>query len=262
MSEGTRAVRAYGVLGLLAVAVAIGWVFFKPDAAAEKVGAPERSPSSPSAGETAHAEHVQPAGTSPLPRAGETQRGMQGWVQGHPWDPARPGIAASEADAAWLDRHGFPSVDVEMRLRGLPLPTLQDLANNGNAPAKAIYAYRIAQQGAPRAQVLELLESSAMAGSVYALKTAGDIHLGVRGYQDHAMANAYYMLQARAGDQAGFEQSTLIDNQLGPEQRFRARVLEQALWDRLALSRSADSPVRPGYDEFVETVFATAGNGR
>lgn len=260
MSAGTMALRGYGLLGTLAVAVAIWGVLFKRDAATEEVDTTHAmSASEASAGVSADAGHVQTAGTSTLPLAGETQPGVHGWVQGYPWDPARPGIAISEADAAWLDSHGFPSVDVEMRLRGLPLPTLQDLANNGNEPAKAIYAYRIARQGAPRAQVLELLESSAMAGSVYALKTAGDIHMLVEGYQDPAMANAYYMLQARAGDQAGFAQGTLIDYHLAPEQRFRARVLEQGLWDRLALSEHADSPVRPGYDEFVETVFAAPG---
>lgn len=141
-----------------------------------------------------------------------------------------------------------------MRLRGLPLAELHDLANAGNQAAKAIYAWRIAEKGAPRAHVLELLSEAARAGSVYALKTAGDLHVHVDGYQDLVLANAYYMLQARAGDQGGFELGLLTDHHLDPTQRLRARVIEQALWEELELSSVAASSARPGYSEFVSVV--------
>ena len=181
-----------------------------------------------------------------------------GWDRGYGWNPGNPGIAVSEEDARWLDSHGYPGPEVEMRLRGLPLAELHDLANAGNQAAKAIYAWRIAEKGAPRAHVLELLSEAARAGSVYALKTAGDLHVHVDGYQDLVLANAYYMLQARAGDQGGFELGLLTDYHLDPTQRFRARAMEQALWNGLQLSSLADSPVRPGYEEFLDTAV-TAG---
>lgn len=174
------------------------------------------------------------------------------WSRGYRWNPGDPGIAASEEDAKWLEQHGYPGPDVEMRLLSLPLPSLRDLANTGNQAAQAILAYRSARVGAPRAEVLALLSESAKAGSVYALKTAGDIHFMLDGYKDPALANAYYMLQARAGDQAGFVQGMITDNVLDPEQRFRARILEQALWKGLQLSSLGESPVRPGYQDFLD----------
>lgn len=174
------------------------------------------------------------------------------WSSGYRWNPGDPGIAASEEDAKWLDQHGYPSPDVEMRLHRLPLPSLRDLADSGNHAAQSILAFRSARGGAPQAEVLALLTESAKAGSVYALKTAGDIHFIVDGYKDPALANAYYMLQARAGDQAGFVQGMITDNLLDPDQRFRARVLEQAPWKGLQLSSLGDSPVRPGYQDFLD----------
>lgn len=181
--------------------------------------------------------------------------------RGYRWNPSHPGIAASEADAKWLDQHGFPGPDVEMHLRSLPMHSLRDLANSGNQAAQSILAYRSAEGGAPRADVLTLLSESAKAGSVYALKTYGDIHLMVEGYQDPVLANAYYMLQARAGDQAGFVQAALTDYHLDPTQRLRARLLEQALWKGMQLSSLGESPVRPGYQDFLDKSFSADDQG-
>lgn len=194
---------------------------------------------------------VQP---SVAPVSGDASS-ANGWDRGYSWNPGNPGMAVSEEDARWLDSHGYPGPEVEMRLRSLPLTGLLDLANAGNQAAQAIYAYRIAEKGAPRAQVLELLSKAARAGSVYALKTAGDLHLQVDGYQDPVLANAYYMLQARAGDQGGFAMGMVTDSHMDPNQRLRARAMEQALWNGLQLSSLGESPVRPGYQEFLDKAF-------
>lgn len=172
---------------------------------------------------------------------------------GYRWDASRPGIAANEADAAWLESRGFPGPDVEDHLRRLSMQELESLAARGNQPAAAIHAYRLAVSGAPRADVLTRLTRSANEGSVYALKTAGDLYLTVKGYRDPAMASAYYGLQARAGDQSGFEQRYLLSNQLNSEQRLQSDLMQEMLLR--TMSPSLQSPTgmdpRPGFNAFL-----------
>ena len=172
---------------------------------------------------------------------------------GYRWDPSRPGIAASEADAAWLQSRGFPGPDVEDHLRRLSMPELEALAARGNHAATAILAYTLAKSGGSPEQVLGLLGASANAGSVYALKTAGDIFMTVDGYRDPAMASAYYGLQARAGDQSGIAQRYLLSNQLDSTRRLQSELVQERLWRSLgsaAQFQPGEEP-RPGFDEFV-----------
>jgi hypothetical protein len=130
---------------------------------------------------------------------------------------------------------------------------LESLAARGNQPAAAIYAYKLAASGGSREDVITMLSKSANEGSVYALKTAGDIYMTVKGFRDPAMASAYYGLQARAGDQSGFEQRYLVSNQLGSTQRLQSDLMQETL------SRSMSTPLqspagldpRPGFNEFL-----------
>jgi hypothetical protein len=172
---------------------------------------------------------------------------------GYRWDASKPGIAASEADAAWLESKGFPGPDVEDHLRRLSIQELESLAARGNQPAAAIYAYKLATAGGPRADVLTVLSKSANEGSVYALKTAGDIYMTVDGYRDPAIASAYYGLQARAGDQAGFEQRYLLSPQLNSTQRLRSDLMQEMLLRNMssAPQSAAGLDPRPGFNEFL-----------
>lgn len=172
---------------------------------------------------------------------------------GYRWDASKPGIAASEADAAWLESRGFPGPDVEDHLRRLSMQELESLAARGNQPAAAIYAYKLATSGGSRADVLTRLSKSANEGSVYALKTAGDIYMTVKGFRDPAMASAYYGLQARAGDQSGFEQRYLLSNQLNSTQRLQSDLMQEML--SRSMNTTLQSPAgldpRPGFNEFL-----------
>lgn len=177
---------------------------------------------------------------------------------GYRWDPSKPGIATGEVDAAWLESRGFPGPDVEDHLRRLSLQELEALAARGNQPAAAIHAYTLAAAGGPRAEVLARLDKSASEGSVYALKTAGDIYLTVEGYRDPAMASAYYGLQARAGDPSGFEQRYLLSHQLNATQRLQSDLMQERLFR--SMNSAPQSPFgldpRPGFDAFL-----TQGSG-
>jgi len=245
--------RALAIAVAVSLSVGAVWYFSQKDTRGQTDGnalATHRhlEQSVPPASSSAHAAQSGIGSTSPSADRSARSDGYSGYR----WRLGDPGIAADEADARWLGLHGYPDPEVEMRLRTLPLPALRTLAASGNQAAQSILAYRSARDGAPPAEVRALLSESAKAGSVYALKTAGDIHLMVEGYQDPALANAYYMLQARAGDQAGFVQGMITDNLLDPEQRLRARVVEQALWKELQLSSRGDSPARPGYQDFLD----------
>lgn len=172
---------------------------------------------------------------------------------GYRWDPSKPGIAASEADAAWLESRGFPGPDVEDHLRRLSMQELESLAARGNQPAAATYAYKLASSGRSRAEVLARLSKSANEGSVYALKTAGDIYMTVEGFRDPAMASAYYGLQARAGDQSGFEQRYLLSSQLSSTQRLQSDLMQEMLSRSMntTLQSPAELDPRPGFNEFL-----------
>jgi len=98
---------------------------------------------------------------------------------------------------------------------------------------------------------MALLHESAAGGSIYALKTAGDIFMTVDGYRDPATASAYYGLQARSGDQSGFEQRYLLDQQLSGERRLQAALVEEALWREIGLS-SSEWDERPGFRAFIQ----------
>lgn len=172
---------------------------------------------------------------------------------GYRWDASKPGIAASEEDAAWLQSKGFPGPDVEAHLMRLSLPELEALAARGNQPATAIYAYRLAQAGASREQVLAVLDASAADGSVYALKMAGDIFFTVDRLRDPVMARVYYGLQGLAGDQSGIVQGFVLANQLDQDQRMEAGRLRRELWEEMTASspNGMDGEARPGYDTFA-----------
>ncbi|WP_411833140.1 hypothetical protein [Pseudoxanthomonas mexicana] len=169
---------------------------------------------------------------------------------GFRWNPDNPGIAESEQDAAWLEKNGYPGADVQMYLMSLPVDSLKTLSENGNHPAQAIYALRLAQAGASHADTQDILLRSAASGSVYALKMAGDIYMTVDGYRDPAMANAFYGLQTRSGDQAGFAQRHLLGRGLSEEQRLRSEVLEELMWRNL--KKTCISTPRPGFMELLE----------
>jgi len=172
---------------------------------------------------------------------------------GYRWDPSKPGVAANEADAVWLESRGFPGPDVEDHLRRLSIQELEALAARGNQAAVAILAYKLAASGTSRERVLQLLSRSANEGSVYALKTAGDIFMTVDGYRDPAMASAYYGLQARAGDQSGFAQRFVLSNQLNSTQRLQSDLMQEMLWQNInsAAQYPAGLDARPGFNEFL-----------
>ena len=189
---------------------------------------------------------------SPSARAAPAPFARSEW--GYRWDASKPGIAASPADAAWLESRGYPGPDVEDHLRRLSLQELEALDARGNQAATAIHAYRLATSGGPRDQVLALLSASANAGSAYALKTAGDIHIMVDGYRDPAMASAYYGLLARMGDHSGFEQRYLLSQQLDSTQRLQSDLMLERLWRDMspAMQLSAGEEPRPGFDAFLD----------
>ncbi len=191
--------------------------------------------------------------SSAVPSARTSPQAFTRSELGYRWDASKPGIAASEADAAWLESRGFPGPDVEHHLRRLSMQELESLAARGNQPAAAIYAYKLATSGGSHADVLTRLSKSANEGSVYALKTAGDIYMTVKGYRDPAMASAYYGLQARAGDQSGFEQRYLLSNQLNSTQRLQSDLMQEMLSRSMgtALQSPAGLDPRPGFNEFL-----------
>lgn len=172
---------------------------------------------------------------------------------GFRWDPSKPGIAASEADAAWLQAQGFPGPDVEQHLFGLSLPELESLAARGNQPATAIYAYRLARSGASHERVRAILDASAAEGSVYALKMAGDIFWLVDGFRDPVVARAYYGLQFQAGDQNGFTQSLMLARQLDQRGQIEAEWLKGRIWEELGAPAPRWDGVgaRPGFKAFM-----------
>ncbi|MBD9480827.1 hypothetical protein [Pseudoxanthomonas sp. PXM02] len=197
------------------------------------------------------------------PSAGAPHRGgIKASESGYKWDASNPGIASSAEDAAWLEQNGFPGPAVEAHLRSIPMTELKALADMGNQAATAIYAYRASTEGASKVDVLRLLNKSASSGSVYAIKTAGDIFLTVDGFRDPVMASAYYRLQARAGDQAGFAQNALVQGQLADEQRLRAMTLEEALWrdSRLSDAFPASGDPRPGFRAFIDQATEPSAN--
>lgn len=198
------------------------------------------------------AQPSAPTTPSPSARAAPAPFARSEW--GYRWDASKPGIAASPADAAWLESRGYPGPDVEDHLRRLSLQELQALASRGNPAATAILAYKLASSGGPRDEVLALLSTSANAGSAYALKTAGDIHMMVDGYRDPAIASAYYGLLARLGDPSGFEQRYLLSQQLDSTQRLQSDLMQERLWRNLdpAMQLSADAEPRPGFDAFLD----------
>lgn len=202
---------------------------------------------------SAHTPSQRSASPSTTPSSRITPQAFSRSEWGYRWDPSRPGIAASEADAAWLQTRGFPGPDVEDHLRRLSMPELEALAARGNQAATAILAYKLATSGGSPDRVLGLLGASANAGSVYALKTAGDIFMTVDGYRDPAMASAYYGLQARAGDQSGIAQRYLLSNQLDSTRRLRSELMEEALWRSLgsAVQFQPGRDARPGFDEVI-----------
>ncbi len=73
----------------------------------------------------------------------------------------------------------------------------------------------------------------------------------VDGYRDPAMASAYYGLQARSGDQSGFEQRYLLDPQLSGDRRLQAELMEEALWRELG-APNAEAEARPGFSAFIQ----------
>lgn len=185
---------------------------------------------------------------------------------GYQWNPLDPGIAASQADAQWLDRHGFPGPDSEKYLLGLPISQLRELAERGSLPAQGVYAFRMAQAGHSNADVQQILLTSAASGSVYALKMAGDIYVAVEGFRDPVMASVFYGLQARGGDHAGFSLQYQIDARLGADERLRARVMREAMWRSIDTLRrhQGRQPVpldaRPGFDEFLNRAIQPTSN--
>lgn len=190
------------------------------------------------------------------------RRVQQKHLTGYTWNPDNPGIASSADDAAWLDKHGFPGPDVEADLRTIHIDELKRLAESGSAAAASVFAYRRAEQGAPKTEVISLLGRSAANGSVYALKTAGDIHTMVDGYRDPVMASAYYGMQARSGDHAGFAQKYLISGQLTDDQRFKSQLLEELMWRNLGLTKSDQSTEssRPGFDRILNSALTPTNN--
>ncbi|WNH54516.1 hypothetical protein [Stenotrophomonas oahuensis] len=200
------------------------------------------------------AEATPSSPVTPSPQSTTSRKPFTRSESGYRWDASKPGIATSEADAAWLESKGFPGPDVEDHLRRLSLQELESLAARGNQPAAAIYAYKLATSGRPPAEVLTALSKSANEGSVYALKTAGDIYMTVDGYRDPAIASAYYGLQARAGDQAGFEQRYLLSPQLNNTQRLRSDLMQEMLLRSMGstLQSPAGLDPRPGFNEFVK----------
>jgi len=130
---------------------------------------------------------------------------------------------------------------------------LRTLSARGNQPATAVLAYRLATLGTARKEVLDLLHGVAADGSIYALKTAGDIFMTVDDYRDPAMASAYYGLQARGGDHAGIVQKYLLSHQMNDRQRLLCGLLEESLWRELGEIGwpASATEARPGFDEFM-----------
>ena len=135
----------------------------------------------------------------------------------------------------------------------LSVEALRALSDRGNQPATAVLAYRLATRGGSHEEVLDLLHGAAADGSVYALKTAGDIFMTVDGFRDPAAASAYYGLQARGGDHGGTVQKYLLFHQMNDRQRLMCGLLEESLWRELGDIRwpASAAEARPGFDTFV-----------
>ena len=174
---------------------------------------------------------------------------------GYRWDPANPGVAANEEDAAWLGAHGYPGPDVERYLMSLSLNALQRMAREGNQSAAAILAYKKIRAGEDGDEAIKSLDRIAAGGSVYALKVAADIFQGVPEYRNPELAYAYYGLMLRRGDHSGLTARAMYEGSLSSDQMARSRIIEEMLWRNLVDKGGVrlDSSIRPGFGALLTT---------
>lgn len=76
------------------------------------------------------------------------------------------------------------------------------------------------------------------------------------------MSLVYYQLQARAGDQSGYVQSYIAQQQLKNEQVLVANVMAEQMWKSFEGTqlRMQSTNVRPGYEDFVTTAVSHINN--
>lgn len=81
---------------------------------------------------------------------------------------AGPLQARSEAEAAWLIQHGYPSEQENAKLHAESLGKLKELAAGGNRPAAVVYAEKLALEGGQFNEGFSLLHEQASSGNLFA----------------------------------------------------------------------------------------------
>lgn len=254
-------------LGLGVVAISVGAVFF-----VHRDGTPGETPNQRAGSSKevnplvavendADAREASKANAAPVLAGAGAVRGKLEY--GYAWNPARPGEAASEEDAAWLNSRGYPGPEVYEYLNSIPKAELRRLADSGNVTAMAIYAYSLARRPGNHSEILNLLHQAASTGSVYSLNMGSHIFSGTSSYRDPTMSLAYSQLQARAGDQSGFTYGYITQLQMTPEQIFVSNIMAEQMWKGFAGTRlvAESANARPGYEEFVASAVSAGNTG-
>ncbi len=175
---------------------------------------------------------------------------------GYSWDPLRPGIAADELDANWLDSHGFPDEDVYRELMILSIAQLMRQSRLGNQSAAGVLAYRLARAGDDPGKVEEILLDGAANGSAYSLKAAADIYTSVEEFRHLPTAYAYNSLRFQLGDHSALGDNFMISGGFSNENYLEAQLISAALSAQLERRNPTYfrllGPPRPGFENFID----------
>ena len=75
----------------------------------------------------------------------------------------------------------------------------------------------------------------------------------LKGYKDPVMASVYYGMLGRAGDHSGYGMKYLVDQSIGMESVFKARIMEDELWRTFnGVYEVGVVRRRPGYEQVVD----------
>lgn len=107
--------------------------------------------------------------------------------------------AASEMEALWLYKHGYPTPEQEELFVGMPTEELESAARRGNLAAKAALGERLLDAGRTEEGLNELFNASTH-GSVYAVYKTAEAYATQSSVQDRDKSLAYYRLAAQMGD--------------------------------------------------------------
>lgn len=107
--------------------------------------------------------------------------------------------AATEIEAIWLSRNGYPTQENLNRLNAMDDAQLATLSEAGNLAAATTIGKRLVQRGQSD-RGLATLYSSALEGSIYSLHALAEVHTDDRRIENRTEAAAYYQLAYLLGD--------------------------------------------------------------